>query len=198
VGFRKARSLVKTGAQVVVIAPEDPADLLPIQDLGLVEVEHKAYETSDVDGAFLVVAATSDSQLNRRIADDARAAGALANAVDDPQACDFITPATVRRGALILAISTCGASPMLAAKIRRQLENQFGPEYSTLVELLSRIRPLVLASKLDEVTRRRLFDYYTNEYFVRLVRDVPSEMMFEEMKGLLELTQEQAGDKPVE
>jgi len=197
VGLRKARALVKCGANVMVIACKDSQDVMPIQDMGLIEVKETDYAASDLDGAFIVVAATDDPRLNRRIVSDARAAGALANSVDDPEYCDFIVPATVRRGELALCVSTGGASPMLAAKIKRRLENDFGPEYATAVELLLRIRPMVLESKLDEVTRRRLFDYYTNDQFLKLVRDMPTEMMFEEMKGLLELAQEHAAsDNP--
>ena len=192
VGLRKARVLVKCGAKVLIIGPQELDDATAIHDVGLIELKEEPYTASDLEGAFVVVAATDDDEFNLRVARDAHAAGALVNIVDDPEDGDFIVPATVRRGGLSLSISTGGSSPMLASKIRRKLEDDFGPEYSALVDLLHRIRPMVLESNLDEVTRRRLFDYYTNEQFVKLVRDVPTEMMFEEMKSLLELAQEQA------
>jgi len=194
VGLRKARALVKCGARVIVIGRHEREDATAIHDVGLVELKEGSYTASDLEGAFVVVAATDEGEFNRLVARDARAAGALVNVVDDPEHGDFIAPATVRRGGLALSVSTGGASPTLASKIRRRLEDDFGPEYSTLVDLLRRIRPLVLDSNLDEVTRRRLFDYYTNEQFVKLVRDMPTEMMFEEMKSLLELAQEQASN----
>ncbi len=93
--------------------------------------------------AFLIVAAVEDATVARRIKDFAEAHRILVNVVDQTEYCNFIAPALVHRGDLIIAISTSGSSPALAKRIRRQLESQFGPEYGDLLQALRAIRPRV-------------------------------------------------------
>ncbi len=111
---------------------------------------------SDLDGIFLVIAATNSSDVNAAIFHEARQRNILCNVVDDPEHCDFYYPAVVRRGDLQLAISTNGQSPALAQRIRRELEMQFGPEYARWLEELGRDRQQLFASKMDPEQRRRL------------------------------------------
>jgi siroheme synthase-like protein len=103
-------------------------------------VIRRDYEPGDLEKAFIVVAATDDRRINRRIAEDAKKARALVNVVDDPEPSDFIVPAVVRRGNFTLAISTGGRSPALSRKLRERLETMFGAEYSSLVVLVEEIR----------------------------------------------------------
>ena len=104
----------------------------------------KTYQPSFMDGAFLVMAATDDPELNRRVSKDAETRGILMNAVDQPEDCNFIVPSLFRRGGLTIAISTSGRSPALAKKIRKELESTYGEEYESYLALLGKIRSIVL------------------------------------------------------
>jgi precorrin-2 dehydrogenase/sirohydrochlorin ferrochelatase len=94
-------------------------------------------------GCFLVIAATDSEETNRAVYQEARESGALANAVDDPGHCDFYAPAVVSRGDFQIAISTGGNSPALSQQVRKQLEQDFGPEYETWTAWLGRIREMM-------------------------------------------------------
>jgi precorrin-2 dehydrogenase/sirohydrochlorin ferrochelatase len=155
VALRKARALAEAGARVRVVAPslrpEFAAD-------GRFECVAAPYDRRHLEGARVVVAATDDEATNARVAADGRAAGALVNVVDRPALCDFIVPAQVRRGDLRVAISTGGASPMLARRLRERLEREFGPEYGTYLAVMREMRAEVLARDLAPETMRRVFE----------------------------------------
>jgi precorrin-2 dehydrogenase/sirohydrochlorin ferrochelatase len=133
VAHQKVLGLLAAGALVTVVAPEvDDA----VVGLGVV-VERRPYRTGEVAGYRLVVAATGDPIVNRRVHDDAEAAGVWVNAADDPANCSFTLPAIVRRGPLAIAVSTDGRSPALASWLRGRLEAEIGPEYEVLVRPLA-------------------------------------------------------------
>ncbi len=123
---------------------------------GAITWEARAFDTSDLDGTFLVIAATNSRDLNAAIFREAGQRKILCNVVDDPEYCDFYYPAVVRRGDLQIAISTNGQSPALAQRIRRELEIQFGPEYGEWLNELGQVRQQLFASKIDPEQRRRL------------------------------------------
>jgi precorrin-2 dehydrogenase/sirohydrochlorin ferrochelatase len=125
-------------------------------DAGKIELELRAFTAGDLDGKFLAVAATASESLNKLIYQEAQRRGVLCNVVDVPEYCDFYYPAVVRRGELQIAISTAGQSPVLAQKIRQQLERQFGAGYAAWVERLGETRRLILASGLDQETKWEL------------------------------------------
>lgn len=157
VAARRAESLVEAGARVSVVAPRLEAALRALVDDGRVGVwRDRDYAPGDADGQLLVVAATDDPQVNRRVGDDARAAGALVNRADEPAAGDVVMPAVVRRGDLVLAVSTGGASPTLAAHVRRELERDFGPEWGGLTSLLGEHRAQLAAAADTPEGRRRV------------------------------------------
>src|SRR3990172_1477050 len=114
VALEKASGLLDCGARVTVVAPELAGEL---RDLS-VELIERRYVTSDLEGRFLVVAATSDTELNRRVHADAEARALLCNVADVPELCSFILPAVYRRDPIAIAVSTGGASPALAQRIR--------------------------------------------------------------------------------
>jgi precorrin-2 dehydrogenase / sirohydrochlorin ferrochelatase len=156
VGEPKIGCLVAAGASVRVIALQATAAVAEWAEAGAITWEARAFNSSDLDGTFLVIAATNSSDLNAAIFHEARQRNILCNAVDDPGHCDFYYPAVVRRGDLQLAVSTNGQSPALAQRIRRELEIQFGPEYGEWLEELGRARQQLFASKIDPEQRRRL------------------------------------------
>jgi len=126
----------------------------------------RSFESADLDGAYLVIAATSDVEVNHRIYREARAREILCNVVDDPPHCDFYYPAIVRRGQLQIAISTAGLSPALAQRIRKQLEEEFPPAYASwLEELGSQREALFAAGGNPEERRQHLHRLATQEAF---------------------------------
>jgi siroheme synthase-like protein len=98
------------------------------------------YEGGDLQGAFIVIAATDDGEINHKVAEEAGERRILVNVVDDPEHSDFIVPSYFRRGALTIAVSTAGRSPALARKIRTKLEKEFGAEYASLALLIDEVR----------------------------------------------------------
>jgi precorrin-2 dehydrogenase/sirohydrochlorin ferrochelatase len=156
VGEPKISSLITAGASVRVVALEATAAVAEWAQCGAITWEARAFNSSDLDSIFLVIAATNSSDMNAAIFHQARQRNILCNVVDDPEHCDFYYPAVVRRGDLQLAISTNGQSPALAQRIRRELEMQFGPEYGAWLVELGRARQQLFASKIDPEQRRRL------------------------------------------
>jgi precorrin-2 dehydrogenase/sirohydrochlorin ferrochelatase len=156
VGEPKISGLIDTGASVHVIAIAASGQVREWADAGKIDLELRAFTAGDLDGKFLAVAATASESLNQLIYQEAQRRGVLCNVVDVPEFCDFFYPAVVRRGELQIAISTAGQSPVLAQKIRQQLERQFGAGYAAWVEQLGETRRLILASGLDQETKWEL------------------------------------------
>ncbi len=156
IGEPKISSLIEAGASVRVIALHATAAVAEWARVGKITWEARAFDTSDLEGSFLVIAATNSRDLNAAIFREAGQRKILCNVVDDPEYCDFYYPAVVRRGDLQIAISTNGQSPALAQRIRRELEIQFGPEYGEWLNELGQVRQQLFASKIDPEQRRRL------------------------------------------
>ena len=150
VGEPKIGGLLETGARIRVVALEATPTVREWARSRAIELELRAFANDDLQGAFLVVAATASRRLNERIDREAQKLGVLCNVVDVPDLCDFFYPSIVRRGDLQIAVSTAGQSPSLAQKIRQQLEKQFGPAYAAWVAELGETRKLILASGLDK------------------------------------------------
>jgi precorrin-2 dehydrogenase/sirohydrochlorin ferrochelatase len=144
VALRKAEGLVAAGTAPRVVAREAVPELVALAERGVIRLDLRPFDPADLDAAFLVIAATDDAALNRQISAEAQARGALVNVVDVPDESNFIVPAVVRRGEMTLAVSTGGASPALARRLRERLEFQFGPEYEQLVDLLAELRPEIM------------------------------------------------------
>ena len=156
IGEPKIRSLLIAGASVRVIAPEVRKTVKDWVRAGLIAWEARPFHPGDLEGVFLVIAATPSPKVNQLVFDEAQRRQILCNSVDDPEHCDFYFPAVVRRGNLQLAISTGGQSPALAQRLRRELETQFTPEYAGWVEELGEARRKILVSDLNQNRRRDL------------------------------------------
>jgi precorrin-2 dehydrogenase len=137
VGLEKVRGLLDCGARVTVVAPEARPELLELS----VEWLPRAYHSTDLRGRFLVVAATSSTPLNRRVYADAEARNVFCNVVDVPELCSLILPAVHREGPIAVAVSTGGASPALAQRIRDDVAGLVGPRHADLAEELRALRP---------------------------------------------------------
>ena len=140
IGLEKIEGLLLCGAEVRVVARKATAEVMDLAGDGRVTLLERAYEPADLDGCFLAIAATSDSALNTSIYRDAEERSMLVNVVDVPQLCNFILPALVRNDFITVAISTAGASPALAKRMKREAAAMFGPEYAQLGVLLDGVR----------------------------------------------------------
>jgi precorrin-2 dehydrogenase/sirohydrochlorin ferrochelatase len=154
VGARKTATLVSAGACVTVVSPEFCDQLATMPGI---QREHRFFDPKDLEGVFLVFAATSDTAVNQWILVEASKARVLCNSADSPDQGDFVLPAVMNRGDLICAVSTSGASPALARKIRMDLDQAYGPEYAPFLELMRAVREKVLASGHDPDHHQQIF-----------------------------------------
>lgn len=158
VGARKVGTLIQCGAVVTVVSPAIVPALSELAGSKTICVKRRPYQADDMEDMFLVIGATDDEALNRRIHADAEARGLLCNIADRPEICNFTLPAIVRRGDFMMAISTAGKSPAFAKHVRKQLETQFGPEYGTLLDLMGAIRAKLLAEAHEPEAHKPLFE----------------------------------------
>ena len=154
---QKARSLLDAAARVTVVSPDLTAGLAEWVRTGRIVHIPRGYRPGDLVGATLVYAATDDEDLHAQVARDAHEAGVPVNVVDRPRLCDFIVPSILVRGDLLVAVSTSGASPALAKRIRRDLEAFFGPEYAVALTLLRRLRVQLGKRGVPSAERQRIF-----------------------------------------
>lgn len=155
----KVDSLLTSGADVMVVSPTLTERLAEEAQRGTFGWIARGFEVSDLDGTFLVIAATSDEDTNELIFREAERRGILCNAVDQPPRCHFYFPSVVRRGALQIAISTAGLSPSLAQRLRKELEVEFEPEYEEWLEWLGEVRQALMKRNFNFEKRRRLLAY---------------------------------------
>lgn len=156
IGADKVLGLLDAGALVRVVDPAPSKMIREMAWAGQVELRHGEYRVCDLASVFLAVAATSNAELNRRIFEDARARGILVNVVDVPELCDFYYPATIRRGALTVAISTEGESPILAQRLRDEISDLLPDELDEAVARIGSERRRILATYEPGEHRRRL------------------------------------------
>lgn len=140
IALRKVRGLLEQGAVVQVITPTLCPELNCLAESKAISVLQRNYESGDLKGTCIAIAATTETETNKRVAMEAKRQGILVNVVDDPERSDFIVPSYIHRGELTIAVSTAGRSPALARKIRTRLETDFGKEYASLVALVGEVR----------------------------------------------------------
>jgi precorrin-2 dehydrogenase len=158
VGLEKVDGLLACDGDVTLVAPEAEPQLRAYAEERSIRWLRRPYEASDLDGAFLAIAATSDSEVNIRVYEDAERRTMLVNVVDVPPLCNFILPAIVRSGPLAIAISTAGASPALAKRMKREIAALFGEEYARLAVLLNEARGWAKATLPTYQERKDFFE----------------------------------------
>jgi siroheme synthase-like protein len=156
VALEKVEGLLACDGRVEIVAPLLVPELEALWREGTVAWQAREYAAGDLDGAFLVIAATDVSEINIRVSQDAEARAMLVNVVDVPPLCNFILPAIVRTGPLAIAISTAGASPALAKRMKREIGELFGEPYARLAVLLNEARGWA-KSTLPTYGDRKLF-----------------------------------------
>jgi precorrin-2 dehydrogenase/sirohydrochlorin ferrochelatase len=130
----------------------------------------RPYRQTDLEGHFLVIGATDDMALNRRISADAESRNMLCNIADVPEACNFILPAVVRQGDLVLTVSTSGSSPAFAKHLRKRLQTDYGPEYARFLRLMAAIRKRLLAEQHAPEAHKHLFESLIEKNLLELIR----------------------------
>lgn len=143
VAERKVQSLLEAGGSVSVIAPSLTEPLMKLWEHKKITVINRAYEHGELKGAFLVIAATDSSAVNKSVYEETRELAILADIVDEPSLCDFIVPSCIRRGPLIITVSTSGKSPCLSKKIRKDLEKIYSEAYGHFTSMLGNMRERV-------------------------------------------------------
>jgi precorrin-2 dehydrogenase/sirohydrochlorin ferrochelatase len=162
IGLEKVEGLLACDGDVTLVAPDAIPELAALADEGSIFWERRAYETGDLDGALIAIAATNDTDINIRVFDDAERRAMLVNVVDVPPLCNFILPAIVRTGPLAVAISTAGASPALAKRMKREIGELFGEPYATLAVLLNDARGWAKATLPTYQDRKEFFESIVN------------------------------------
>jgi precorrin-2 dehydrogenase / sirohydrochlorin ferrochelatase len=159
----KIAGLTEAGAHVDVIAPKATVQIEQWHKKKKIRLTRRPFHPSDLKRTFLVVAATNSPKVHRAIFREAQRRNVLCNIVDVPTLCDFYYPAVVRRGQLQIAISTAGASPSLARRLREEMERTFGLEYSGWLKYLSRERKRLLGKKISAAKRLELLKHLASE-----------------------------------
>lgn len=167
VAARKTAGLLEAGARVRVVSPALTADLLELARQGRIEWRSREAEPADLEGAYLVFAATDDPEANRRLTEMAEARGMLVNDAASGDAGNFLVPAVLRRGDFVIAVSSSGSAPSLAARVVRELAERYGPEYAGYAAALRKIREAVKGRVGDPEERKRLLMAAAEEDAVR-------------------------------
>jgi precorrin-2 dehydrogenase / sirohydrochlorin ferrochelatase len=162
IGLEKVEGLLACDAEVTLVAPDAHPELEQLALEGSIRWEQREYRSEDLDGALIAIAATSDTDLNIRVFDDAEERSMLVNVVDVPPLCNFILPAIVRTGPLAVAISTAGASPALAKRMKREIAELFGEPYALLAILLNDVRGWAKATLPTYQDRKEFFESIVN------------------------------------
>jgi len=163
IGLEKAEGLLACGGSVTVLAPAVHPELEQLAEEGSIDWDQREYSgPADLEGCFMVIAATDDSEVNIGIYYDAEKRAMLANVVDVPPLCNFILPAIVRTGPLAIAISTAGASPALAKRMKREISALFGEEYARLAVMLNDARGWAKGTLPTYQDRKEFFEGIVN------------------------------------
>jgi precorrin-2 dehydrogenase/sirohydrochlorin ferrochelatase len=162
IGLEKVEGLLACDGDVTLVAPGAVTELEQYADEGSIRWERRAFTEADLDGRFLAIAATSDTDVNIAVYEGAERRAMLVNVVDVPPLCNFILPAIVRSGPLAIAISTAGASPALAKRMKREIAESFGEPYARLAVMLNDARGWAKATLPTYQDRKEFFEGIVN------------------------------------
>ena len=188
VAERKVVSLLTTGASINVVSPKITKKLKEYVAEGRIKYIEREYLPEDIKAAFLVIGATDDEKTNDQIATDCRNLGILVNIVDSPSISNFLVPATVKRGRLVISIGTSGNSPALAKKIKEELSALYGPEYGELTEILGDLRQKVYQNIGCESKRKLFWERLINSDMLKLIREKRRKEIKKRISALVDQT----------
>lgn len=168
VAERKVMSLLRCGAHVKIISPALTDVLERQKERRKVAHIKRTYRKGDIEGAFLVIAATGNEKINTRVFKDAQC---MINVVDAPETANFIVPAVVRRGPMTIAVSTSGASPAMAKRIRKELELIYNKDFGRYLNFLKQIRKMIMKEVNDKKARERFLKELVSQEFLNMLRE---------------------------
>jgi precorrin-2 dehydrogenase / sirohydrochlorin ferrochelatase len=186
VARRKVKGLLAAGAAVRVISPKVGSQLAVLVDEGKIEWVSRTYAEGDLHDAFLVFAATDDRRTQELICRHAAADQQLVNVADDPGRCNFYVPSLFRRGDLTIAVSTSGKSPAVAALIRKELENSFGPEYVVLLEIMAQVRQQLGTEENTQAERKKIYKKILGDDILHWIKTRKMEKVRAHLEKVLE------------
>ena len=169
VAERKVRMLLACGAQVTLVAPRITKGLRRLAEAAAVRLIERAFKDTDVRPAALVFAATNQRAVNSTVSDAARAQGILVNVADDPELCDFIVPSIIRKGPIVIAISTSGTLPMLAKKLRKEIEATLSRDHVRYAAKVGWLRKVLMSNVKDRPKRQRILKDIRNASVSQIV-----------------------------
>jgi siroheme synthase-like protein len=188
VALRKAERLLEYDTAITVVAPKVHDKLEYHANQGRLTVEKREYREREAAVYGLVVCATDDASLNRRVYEDARAGGALVNVVDDPPHCDFLFPAVLRRDCLTAAISTDGKVPFISGHLRLVLDNVFPRHWERLMRLAVSFRDKVRGHWADDSARKNAcYAQFLEADWKSMLEDMSDEQLEEELTRMVKL-----------
>lgn len=170
VAKRKVEALMPCKPQIVVISPELCSGLAECVEREQIKWKQRKYRVGDLAGAKLVFAATDSCLTQQEIVKEAKTADILVNVITDPSSCSFQVPAMFRQRDLLITVATGGASPALAARIRKELEVQYGEEYGFLLRLMAAVRKQIVVSSDDQERHKLLFEKLLNSDILALIK----------------------------
>ncbi|MBN2325786.1 MAG: bifunctional precorrin-2 dehydrogenase/sirohydrochlorin ferrochelatase [Candidatus Omnitrophica bacterium] len=185
VARRKAAALCDCGAKATVVSPklESVLEYMAFQK-EIVWIE-RHFEPGDVEGMFMVIAATDSREVNRAVSDLCHKKNILCNVADAVEECSFIAPSTIERGPLTIAVSTSGISPALAASIRQELELAYGEEYGAFLEMFAALRPHVIETFPSPHARQKIYERMIASRALSLIRNGMNEQAERELKEII-------------
>jgi siroheme synthase-like protein len=188
IAFHKVKSLEKFSPQLTILAPKIDEKLNELVKKYHFEIIKKEYESKDLENFDIVIAATGKKKLSKQIWQDCKERKILVNTVDDPQHCDFILPATIKRGDLTVSIGTQGKSPFLTKEIRRWMNRMFTPEWSDVVDLAADFRKRVLKkyTAMERDKREECFTRFLEVDWASLLREKEPQDLEELITNILE------------
>jgi precorrin-2 dehydrogenase / sirohydrochlorin ferrochelatase len=171
VAERKVARLLDFGARVVVVGKTLTPGLEALKKEGKIGHIASEYNKAVIDDAFLIIGATDRDDINAKISRDVKEKGILVNIVDDPDKCDFILPSLIKQGDLLIAISTGGKSPAIARKLREEMEQLFGTEYQTLLEVMGQLREKLVVKGRSSDENKHLFEAVVHSDILKHIKD---------------------------
>ena len=171
VAERKVKLLLKCDAMVSVVSPELISRLKELNSKGKIKFFKGEFKEKYLKDMFLVIGATDNSEVNLKIYKAASKKNILVNIVDSPEICNFIVPSIVERGDLIIAIYTGGKSPALSKKLRKELEDRYGFEYSKFLNTMGSLRKKISSKIRDKKKREEIYNKLVDSDIIKLIRD---------------------------
>lgn len=182
VAERKVQNLIECQARVHLVSPQLTPGLAVMTESGKLDWKDRVYQSSDLDDMFMVFIATNQENVNQAVSRACQERGILVNAVDDPPNCNFFVPSVVRRQSLAIAISTEGKSPLLARRLREELEELIPDDYGDFVEILGKAREFVKETVPDIEARRKIFETLVSQDMIELLRSGREDLIRERIE----------------